>query len=116
MKISDYIRGDTRVININALQADGITPLDLTGSKVYFTLNASNTPTDDTSAALQKTTITHIAPTLGQTSITINPTDTQTLIPQSYFYDIQILDTNGRVTSIKKDVFIINSDITRTNT
>lgn len=114
-KIKDYIRGDTRVININCFQSDGTTPLDLTGATVYFTLNASGAPTDDSGAALQKTTTTHIAPTLGQTSITINPADTTGLTPADYYYDVQIKDSSGRVTSLKQDVFTINPDITRTN-
>ena len=113
MKIKDYIRGDTRVININCVQSDGVTPLDLTGATVYFTLNANAIPTDDSGASLQKTTTTHIAPTLGQTSVTINPTDTTGLTPGDYFYDVQIKDGAGRITSLKQDVFTINADITR---
>lgn len=115
MKIKDYIRGDTRVININCFQSDGSTPLDLTGATVYFTLNSSNMPTDDTSASLAKTTTIHIAPTLGQTSITINTADTQNLTPGDYNYDVQIKDSAGRITSLKQDIFTINPDITRTN-
>lgn len=53
--ITDYIRGDTRVIQVNCFQSDGVTPLDLTGATVYFTLNSSNSPTDDSDMALQKT-------------------------------------------------------------
>ena len=113
MKIKDYIRGDTRVINITCVQSDGVTPINLTGAKVYFTVNASNSPTDDTGAAFQKVTTTHTAPTLGQTSITIANADTQTLAPGNYYYDVQLKDAAGNITSLKQDVFTINADIGR---
>lgn len=112
-KIKDYIRGDTRVINISCLQSDGVTPLNLTGAKVYFTVNSSNNPTDDSGAAFQKTTTTHTAPLLGQTSITVTNADTQTLTPGTYYYDVQIKDATGNITSLKQDVFIVNADIGR---
>jgi len=115
-KIKDYIRGDTRVVDINCFQSDGVTPLDITGSTVYFTVNASQSPTDDSGAAFQKTTTSHIAPTLGQTSIKILPADTQSLTPGVFYYDIQVKDASGNITSLKQDEFDINADITRTNT
>lgn len=112
-KITDYIRGDTRVININCFQSDGVTPLDLTSAKVYFTVNSSNAPVDDTGIAFQKTTTLHTAPTLGQTSITVLPTDTTSLTPGTYYYDVQVKDAAGNITSLKQDTFVIKADITR---
>jgi hypothetical protein len=113
-KITDYIRGDTRVIQVNCVQSDGVTPLDLTGATVYFTLNSSNAPTDDSGDALQKTVTSHTAPILGQTSITILPADTTGLTPGDYYYDVQVKDANGNISSLKQDIFRINADITRT--
>lgn len=114
--IKDFIRGDTRVININCFQPDGVTPLNLTGATVYFTVNSNQSPTDDTSAAFQKSTTSHTAPLLGQTSITIASADTQSLTPGVYWYDVQIKDASGNITSLKQAEFDINADITRTNT
>lgn len=116
MKIKDYIRGDTRVINITCLQSDGVTPINLTGAKVYFTVNASNNPADDTGAAFQKTTIVHTAPLLGQTSVTVVNADTQSLTPGNYYYDVQLKDATGNITSLKQDIFTINADIGRSIT
>lgn len=113
MKIKDYIRGDTRVININCVLSDGVTPMNLTGAKVYFTVNPSSTPTDDSGAAFQKTTTVHTAPLLGTTSITITNADTQALAPGTYYYDVQVKDASGNITSLKQDVFTINADIGR---
>ena len=113
MKIKDYIRGDTRVITVNCYQSDGITPINLTGATVTFTLNTDSSPSADSSAALQKVVTTHTSPLLGITSITITNADTQALTPGDYNYDIQIKDASGNFTSLKQDVFTINPDITR---
>jgi hypothetical protein len=129
MKINDYIRGDTRIIQIPCFQSDGTTPLDLTGATVYLTLNASNAPTDDSSDVLQKTATSFIVPagvlassgytvgqntaTLGVAWITIAASDTTNVAPGTYFYDIQVKDASGNISSIKQDTFKINADITR---
>lgn len=113
-KIKDVIRGDTHSINLSIVK--GATPVNLTGYTVYFTVNASSNPTDDTSAAIQKNVTAHTDPTAGKTVITLNPADTTGLSPGTFWYDIQIKDTAGNITSFAKDKFIIVSDITRRTT
>ncbi len=131
-KIKDYIRGDTRYIQLNCTLADGTTPIDLTGATVKFTVNSSNNPADDTSAAFQKTLTSFVAQAAGVTNSgvafakgadttvlgvawpVVQTTDTATLTPADYYYDAQVRDATGNVYSLKKDVFTINSDITRT--
>lgn len=115
MKIS-LIRGDSRTINANFLQSDGVTPVNLTGGTVYFTVNASNDPADDTSASIQKNVTSHTAPTLGQTQISLLPTDTSGLAATTYYYDIQLKDASGNVVSQKQDKFILSPDISRRTT
>jgi hypothetical protein len=44
-------QGTSRTVNLTFLQSDGSTPIDLTGGKVYFTVNQSNAPASDASAA-----------------------------------------------------------------
>lgn len=113
-KIKDYIRGDTRVITVNCYQSDGVTPINLTGATVYFTVNADPAPSADSSAAFQKVVTSHTSPLLGITTITINNADTQSLAPGDYYYDVQVKDASNNYTSLKQDVFTINADITRT--
>lgn len=105
-------RGDTRVINIPYLDANGAA-LDLTGAKVYFTVNASSSPTDDTSAVIAKSTSSFASPTSGIATITLSNTDTQNITPGTYYYDAQVKDASGNVTTSKVDKFIIKADITR---
>lgn len=114
-KIS-LIRGDSRNIDVGFLQSDGVTPVNLTGGTVYFTVNSSADPADDTAAAVQKNVTVHTAPTLGQTRITLSPTDTSALAAGTYYYDVQFKDSAGSVLSQKQDTFILTADITRRTT
>lgn len=131
-KIKDFIQGDARVIQINCFQSDGVTPLNLNGCKLYFTVNANSAPADDTSALFQKTYTTFIAPsgaqlptgitagqntaTLGIAWVTIATGDTQSATPATYYYNYRVIDGSGNPTSQKEDEFTIIPSTTRTNT
>src|SRR5688572_22316142 len=112
-KIKDIIRGDTRNIDVTFYESDGTTPIDLTGGTVYFTVNSSNDPADDTTAAISKDVTDHTAPTLGTTRITLDPADTEDLTAGTYYYDVQLKDADDNVVSTKSDKFIILADIGR---
>ncbi len=113
-KLKNAIRGDSHTINLAI--TNGGTAVNLTGYTVFFTVNASEAPADDTSAVIQKTVTSHSAPTLGQTIISLAPADTSSLTPGTFWYDIQLKDPSGNVTSFDKDKFILVSDITRRTT
>ena len=113
VKIKDFIRGDSRTITVTFVQSDGITPIDLTGGKVYFTVNSSNNPTDDSGAVLQKTVTSFAAPTTGVASISLTNGDTQSITPGTYYYDVQLKDGSGNFVSSKQDQFIVIADVTR---
>lgn len=113
-KIKDVIRGDSHTINLTISNAG--TAVDITGYTVYFTVNSSSAPSDDSTASIQKDVTTHTDPTLGQTTITLEPADTASLTPGTYWYDIQLKDASDNITSFAKDKFILISDITRRTT
>lgn len=114
-KILNFIRGDSRLISIAVLQSDGKTPFDLTGCEVFFTVNANpnNTADNDTSAiiALKNSSITN--PTLGVATIQISNANTQDIVVGTYFYDVQLKDANGNITSLGQNEFIVIPDVTR---
>lgn len=105
-------RGDSRTINVPYLSSSG-TALDLTGATVFFTVNATDSPTDDTAAVISKTITSISNPTLGIATISLTNADTQNITPGEYYYDVQVKDAAGNVTSSKRDKFIIISDVTR---
>jgi hypothetical protein len=114
-QITNYVRGDSRVLDIQVYQSDGQTPFNLTGCEVFFTLNSSNSPTDDgtdTTASLRVSTSSFSAPTTGLATLTLTNTLTQPLVPNVYFYDIQLKDSAGNITSLAQNTFQVIPDIT----
>jgi len=111
--ISNVIRGDTRTVNLTFLESDGTTPVDLTGGTVYFTVNSSSDPADDTSKAFQKTATSFTDATNGQHTFTLTHSDTN-IDPGTYWYDSQFVDAVGNYLSSYRGKFIVESDVTRT--
>jgi len=107
------IQGTSRTINLQFLQSDGSTPLDLTGGKVYFTVNADRKPSSDSTAALQKSVTSHSAPTLGQTTVSLVPSDTSNLTAGTYHYDAKAIASSGTEVALAQDAFIVEPAITR---
>jgi hypothetical protein len=111
--IGPCIRGDTRTVNLTFLESDGTTPVDLTGGTVYFTVNISSDPADDTSIAFQKTATSFTDATAGQHTFTLTHSDTN-IDPGTYWYDSQFKDAVGNYLSSYRGKFIVQSDVTRT--
>jgi hypothetical protein len=111
--IKNFIRGDTRDLVFTFVQSDGVTPVDLSGALVSFTINADEEPDSDSSAVLQKDTTSHTDPDGGISTITLTNADTNTIAPGDYWYDVQCVDAGGIVLSSKRDAFQIIGDITR---
>ncbi len=132
-KVRNYIRGDSRLIASTWVAPDGVTPINITGCTVFFTLNSSQTPTDggtDTTAVIKKSTSSHICPAnvtlpdgrvftagqntaaLGVSWVSLLNTDTQPLLEQIYWYDVQLKDGAGNIISKMRDTFQVIDDIT----
>lgn len=114
--IANIIRGDTRTVNLTFLEADGSTPIALTGGTVYFTVNSSSDPTDDTAVAFQRTATDatpFTSPALGKHTFVLTHTNTN-ITPATYWYDAQLQDSSGNYLSSYRGKFIVQSDVTRT--
>ena len=111
--INNVIRGDTRTINLTFLESDGTTAVNLTGGTVYFTVNSSSDPSDDTGVAIQKTASSFTDATHGKHTFTLSHSDTN-ITPNTYWYDAQFVDASGNYLSSYRGKFIVQSDTTRT--
>ena len=123
-KIQNYIRGDSRTLIIPVYQSDGVTPFNLTGCTVYFTLNAAQQPSDDgtdSTAVIKKSVTGGFLTTYGSlptaaygwiAQITLQNTDTQPLTAQTYYYDVQLKDNAGNIYSLGSNQFSVIDDIT----
>jgi hypothetical protein len=110
--IDNVVRGDTRTINLTFLDSDGSTAINLAGGTVYFTVNSSSDPSDDTGVAIQKTATSFTSASTGQHTFTLTHANTN-ITPGTYWYDAQFVDSTGGYLSSYRGKFIIQSDTTR---
>lgn len=91
-------RGTTYTIGVN-YQRNG-EAATLVGATVRFTMKDEeyDTSTDDTTAVVKKNVTDGTSG--GVATITIDPSDTSTLTPGTYFYDIKVEDADGNVYKI----------------
>lgn len=101
------IRGDSETIVLSLKRDDVIIPFNQ-GDTVYFTVKRIY---DTEDLALQKI-ITEFNED-GNCIIEIEPKDTKKLEFRSYVYDIQLTDSNGRVTTIIPcSKFVVGGEVT----
>jgi hypothetical protein len=111
------VRGDTNVFDVTMVRQNAV--VDLTGAKMWFTAK-SDQAADDTSAVIKLNSVDNPtkvlligAPTIGKFQIQLDPTDTSPLTEDAYYYDIQVKEGNGVVTTIASGVLHIVWDVTR---
>lgn len=103
--------GTTFLLTLNYLQ--NAVPTTLVGATLLLTVKAVLHDQDiiDGSALFQKTKTTYGAAgdnaAAGVAVITINPTDTQNVIPGKYYYDVKIKDATGNVYELVSGRFIL---------
>jgi hypothetical protein len=91
-------RGTTYTIGV-AYKKNG-EPATLVGATVRFTVKTAeyDSSTDDSTAVITKNVTNGNA--LGEAEIIINPSDTATLSPEKYYYDIKVEEAGGAIYKI----------------
>lgn len=105
------IRGDSKTFNVHLRDGAGV-DIDITDWTIFFTVKRAEKDTD-TTAVIKKDVTVHTDATHGQTSIMLTPSDTSSLPPVRYVYDIQSKSDTNIVITLAKGVFTIEADITR---
>jgi hypothetical protein len=103
-------RGDTRpfTFSIDLNGAD----LDITGATFFMTVDPAPDPIVDTANLFQLTGVITGAAALGV--VTFTPTANQmNQTPNTYFYDVQMTEVGGAITTIAKGKLTIVQDITK---
>lgn len=105
-------RGTTYTINV-VYQENGAAA-SIVGATIRFTVKSSEYDTDDTdtTAPLKKNVTSHTDAANGLSAITINPSDTQDIVPGKYFYDIKVQLASGVVHKIDEGKFILDGSPT----
>lgn len=107
----ELIRGDSRDVVVRFRDSDG-TALSITNGTVFFTVNAESNPSSDTGAAISKDITDHTDAENGVSTISLSAADT-TITPGDYYYDIQLKDSDGDITSSYTGELTVVADITR---
>ena len=103
-------RGDDKTWNLAFKDAEG-DPIDITGATVWFTAK-ENTTDEDASAVLQKQITSHSNPTQGETQLSLIPSDTDAMEVKDYEYDMQLVESSGKVSTFMRGKLNIIQDIT----
>ena len=109
MTVQEIIKRDDVDLDVTVTDLDGVA-INLTNQTVIFTMK--NNPTDpDSSAVIQKRITSHTVPSQGKTRVVLTHDDTD--IPAKYyFYDLQVISSVGKVSSIPKGQIRVIQDIT----
>ena len=93
-------RGTTFTIDI-VYKKNGVAAT-LVGATIRFTVKTVefDANTTDATAVILKNVTSHTDAANGLSRITINPTDTATLIPNKYNYDIKVVEAGGIIYKI----------------
>jgi hypothetical protein len=109
-------RGDSRTWVVNFKDKSTGNPIDITGYTLFFTVKDKNrylTDASDSSAIISKNVTTHVDSSSGISQIVITSSDTTSITPKAYIYDIQLKDSYDRVFTIDSGNFLIDADVTR---
>ena len=104
-------RGDSYPIAFTIKDATTSTPLDLTGCSLLLTVATLFDPPDDTTQVFQLAGVLDAAPTTGKVYFT--PETTDTAVVGSYYYDVQLTDSDSNIRTVVKSTLTISMDITK---
>lgn len=111
------VRGDTNVYDVRVIRRNA--PVNLSGCKMWFTAKDDKDDLDvDAVIALDNQShplqIVLTQPTAGRAQISLVPGDTVDLINNAFYYDIQLLEESGIVTTIANGILHLEDDVTKT--
>lgn len=109
--LDPLVRGDDWSLKLNITSSGS--PVDITGYTYTWTLK-DNVDDADPGALQVTTTPSGSAAALGQVILTASAATTTNIIPQTYTYDVQQVNTTGVVQTLLIGKVKVVKDITRT--
>lgn len=105
----NIIKGDDCDFELTFKDVDG-NVIDITDATVFFTVKKKLTDSDD-DAVIKKEITDFADPTSGIAILTLTDTDTE-ISARSYYFDIQLKDNLGKITSTQAGKLIVSQDVT----
>lgn len=117
----EAVRGDTNIYEITVLREN--LPVDITNAKIWFTVKNNKTD-DDGDAVIAKNTTDHntqvvkLSPaTAGKVQLILSHDDTKDFTSdQALYYDVQMRELNGVLTTVASGIFRVKLDVTVAST
>lgn len=106
----DRVRGDTYADEFVIKNVRTGAVIDVTGCTAVLTVNSDRNPTDASSQIFQ---ITGILSDPEAGVVQFSPTTEQADQVGTFYYDIQLTDSDGIIRTIMKDVYSFTQDITK---
>jgi hypothetical protein len=103
----EIIKRDDIDLDVTITDTDG-NAIDLTNKTVIFTMKENMFDED---YVIQKRITSHTDPTEGKTRVVLDHDDTN-VTPKYYFFDLQVVSSTGKVTSIPRGQVRVMQDIT----
>jgi hypothetical protein len=110
-------RGDTNIYNVTVLRGDKV--LDITGAKVWMTAKHFKTDLDQNAVfqVVSPGDINLYDPTHGRLQINVQPFHTNSLLEDEVlWYDIQLKESTGQITTIGQGKLEVLADVTQATT
>lgn len=110
--VISMFRGDdfSKLVTAYAAGPTGALALvDMTGGSARLTVKKKKS---DTANILQKTGVVQSPGTAGQVLFSIVPADTASVVPDQYFYDVQVTTAAGLVYTVIASTFELKYDVT----
>lgn len=108
-----FFRGDTNERILLVKKSDDDTLVDLTGCDILLTVDSRENPTDNTTKIFQSSLVPDEDQVVNKGKATFKPTSTDNSVAGKYFYDVQVTDQSGNITTVIKSTYTILQDITK---
>jgi len=106
-------RGDDKNYNFTFIDENGAA-INITGWTIFLTIKpAIDDVTNDDSAEIVKTVTSHTSPTDGETTVSLDDTDTNELNDEEYVYDFQAKTNAGKIMTIMHGILEVTKEVTR---
>ncbi len=105
----EIIKRDDVAFQLTFTDSDG-NAIDLTGATIFFTVKKNKTD-DDVDAVISKQIDSFDNPITGVAQLDLTNSDTNILVG-SYWFDIQLKDSNSKISSSAAGRFIVAQDVT----
>ncbi len=117
----EFARGNSATLSLTFLQADGVTPINLSlaNTEIWFTVRPAHivANSDAETPVLQKRLSTGgivlvSGGTTGLAAVNLAPSDTALLPSNSYLYDIQLKEPSGKITTTQHGRLVLGWRVT----